>query len=79
MQMRSRQRGLGWFGLLLVLGLIAFFAIVGVKCLPIYLNQMKIASSVKKVASDPSNARAEVSELRNDLQRYWDIEDIAHL
>jgi hypothetical protein len=50
--MRSHQRGLGWFGLLFVLGIVAFTAIVVVKCLPIYLNQMKIASSVSKVASD---------------------------
>lgn len=79
MHMRSRQRGLGWFGLLFVLGVIAFTAIVVVKCLPIYLNQMKIASSVNKVASDPSNGRAELRNLRNDLQRYWDIESINYL
>lgn len=79
MHMRSRQRGLGWFGLLFVLGVIAFTAIVVVKCLPIYLNQMKIASSVSKVASDPENGRAELHQLRRDLQRFWDIEDIKYL
>jgi hypothetical protein len=79
MGMRSRQRGLGWFGLLFVLGVIAFTAIVVVKCLPIYLNQMKIASSVNKVASDPGNGRAEPQQLRSALQRYWDIEDINYL
>lgn len=79
MLMRSRQRGLGWFGLLFVLAVIAFVAIVVVKCLPIYLNQMKISSSISKVAADPENGRAEVGELRKDLQRYWDIEDIKYL
>jgi hypothetical protein len=79
MGMRSRQRGLGWFGLLFVLGVIALTAIVVVKCLPIYLNQMKIASSVNKVASDPGNGRAEPQQLRSALQRYWDIEDINYL
>ena len=77
--MRSRQRGLGWFGLRFVLGVIAFTAIVVVKCLPIYLNQMKVASSVSKVASDPGNGRAEPQQLRSALQRYWDIEDIKYL
>lgn len=79
MRMRSRQRGLGWFGLLFVLGVIALAAIIVVKCLPIYLNQMKIASSVNKVAADPENGRAEPMVLRNALQRYWDIEDIRYL
>ncbi|MDD3764236.1 MAG: DUF4845 domain-containing protein [Nevskiales bacterium] len=79
MGMRSRQLGLGWFGTLFVLGVIAFFAIVGVKSLPVYLNQMKIASSVSKVAGDPGNGRADVVTLRKELQRYWDIEDINYL
>jgi hypothetical protein len=79
MSMRSRQRGLGWFGLLFVLGVIAFAAIVTVKCLPIYLNHMKVASSVNKVASDPENGKGEVGQIRNALQRYWDIEDINYL
>ncbi|TJY63067.1 DUF4845 domain-containing protein [Sinimarinibacterium sp. CAU 1509] len=79
MRMRNRQRGLGWFGLLFVLGIIAFFAIVVVKCLPIYLNQMKIASSINKVAADPENGKAEVVVLRKALGRYWDIESIDYL
>ncbi|MDP9141485.1 MAG: DUF4845 domain-containing protein [Pseudomonadota bacterium] len=79
MKLRSRQQGLGWFGLLLVLGAIAFAAIIVVKCLPIYLNQMKIASSVSKVATDPDNGKAEVAQLRKNLQRFWDIEDINYL
>ncbi len=79
MRMRSRQRGLGWFGLLFVLGVIALTAIIVVKCVPIYLNHMKIASSVSKVASDPENGRAEPQTLRTALQRYWDIESIDYL
>lgn len=76
MGLRSRQKGIGWFGLLFVLGVLGFFTVVGMKVLPLYLNQMKIASSVSKVAGDPSNADAEVGELRKSLQRYWDIESI---
>ncbi len=76
MRLRSRQKGLGWFGLLFVFGVIGLFSIVGAKTLPLYLNQMKIASSIKKVADDPSNAGAEPGALRKSMQRYWDIESI---
>lgn len=79
MRLRSRQKGIGWFGLLFVLGVLGLFAVVGVKCLPIYLNQMKLASTLNKVANDPGNANAEVSQLRSSMQRYWDIEDIIHV
>jgi hypothetical protein len=74
--LRSRQKGMGWFGLLFIFAVLGFFTVVGMKVLPLYLNQMKITSSVNKVAGDPSNANAEVGELRKSLQRYWDIESI---
>lgn len=73
---RSRQKGIGWFGLLFVLATLGIFTVVGVKLLPLYLNQMKIASSINKVAADPAYATAEVGQLRSALQRYWDIESI---
>lgn len=79
MNLRSRQLGLGWFGLLFVLGTIAFVAILVIKVGPMYLNQMKVASSVYKVATDSENGTAEIGQLRKDLQRYWDIEDIKYL
>ncbi|MGH8444252.1 MAG: DUF4845 domain-containing protein [Solimonas sp.] len=79
--MRSlrRQRGLGWFGLLFVLAVIGFCAIVAVKTLPMYLNQMKVTSAISKIAADPDNAQADPMALRMDLQRYWDIDDIEYL
>ena len=74
-----KQQGLGWFGLLLVFGIIGLAAIVVVKCLPLYLNQMKIASAVKGVAEDSEMGAAEATTIRSFLQRRWDIEDITML
>lgn len=73
------QTGLGWFGLLFVLAIIGLAAIIVIKTLPLYLNQMKIATAVSKVAQDVDNAQAEASAIRNDLQRYWDIDDVEQL
>jgi hypothetical protein len=73
------QRGLGWFGLLLVLAVIGFVAIVVVKTLPLYLNQMKVASGVHATATDPENAKADTYVLRRELQKYWDINDVDYL
>lgn len=80
MQLRHRQKGLGWFGLLFVFGTIAFVAIVGAKCLPIYLNQFKLESALNKVATKGTpNADDGGQTLKNDLQRYWDIDDIKRI
>lgn len=77
--MRSRQTGLTMWGWLMVLGLIAFFATVGIKTVPIYLNHGQAVKAIKSVASDPSNANASVAELRRSLQRRWDIDYISRL
>lgn len=76
MRFMHRQRGLGWFGMLWLLAAIALVAIVVVKTLPLYLNQMKIASAVHKAANDPEVGRGDVRTIRNDLQRYWDIDSV---
>ena len=73
---RHRQRGLGWFGLLFVFAGLGFVMLIAFKCIPIYLNQMKISRAVSAVAMD---APASVTEIRSSLQRYWDIEDIDDL
>jgi hypothetical protein len=73
---RYRQRGIGWFGLLLLFGAIGFGALLTFEVLPVYLNQMKIARAVNAVAADSPSS---VTEVRSALQRYWDIESIDEL
>lgn len=79
MRSMHEQRGLGWFGMLFVLAAIAFVAIVVVKTLPIYLNQMKVASAIHKTAADPEVSRGDVRAIRDELQRFWDVDSIDHL
>lgn len=74
MRLRSRQRGLGWFGMLIIGGLVAFFAIVVIKVGPMYLNEMKIASIVEKVSSNPEQSRADGEVLKGYISNYWHLE-----
>jgi hypothetical protein len=71
--------GLGWFGLSYILGTLAFFLIVGIKCAPVYLNQMKIKRDVHRVATDPENAGLDAGGVRRALSRFWDIDSIDYL
>lgn len=71
-----RQQGLGGIGLLLVVGLFGLAVLVVVKCLPLYLNQLKVARVVEGVSSDPELASADALSIREHLQRRWMIEDI---
>lgn len=77
MQLRHRQKGLGWFGLLFIFGVIAFTAIVGLKCFPLYMNQFKLESAMNKVASKGlPNSEDGGKSIRDELENYWDIDDI---
>ena len=80
MRSRQKQRGLGWFGLLFIFAMIGFVALVTMRCLPIYLNQMKVVKAVHQAASDRDLASAQGSaEVISKLQRFWDIDSIDYL
>lgn len=76
MQIPKRQLGIGWFGLIFVLGTIAFVAIVVIKVGPLYLNEFTVAAAVKGVAEDPEMANADVAKLRDRLRARWDVDYI---
>lgn len=74
------QRGAGLWGTLFVFAVIAFIALVVIKMIPVYLNQIKVSTAVKEVAQEPGlGANASVPAVRDSLQRHWDIDDIEYL
>lgn len=75
----KRQRGMGWFGMLLVFGAIAFVAVVAIKVGPLYLNHMTVVRVVKNVADDAEMGGANVQQIRAALQRRWDIDYIEQI
>jgi hypothetical protein len=75
MTLRNKQGGLGMFGFIVVIGLVGFFALVTIKGIPLYLNEMKIKRSVHAVAMDPENADKDNAYITERLQRRWDVED----
>ncbi len=71
----GRQRGIGMFGFIGLMGLIGFFALVTMKVVPLYLNEMKVAKAVHQVSQDPDNADKDNAYIWERLQRRWDVED----
>lgn len=76
---RSAQSGMSVWMLMVTVALIAFAALLVMRCVPVYLNHMKVSGAVEKVAKDPENPAATVRTMRNALERYWSIERIQHL
>jgi hypothetical protein len=75
------QRGIGIFGLAFLLALIAFVAIIVIKCTPLYLNQMTLSRDLAQVAHQVSSSGSEVDpvDVHRAIERQWDIDYITQL
>ena len=73
------QTGASFYMISLGSVIAVFFGIVGMKSVPIYLNQMAVSRAVAGAAADPAMAKAPIQQIRKRLQRQWDIEDISRL
>lgn len=75
MPLPQAQRGMGLIKLIFVFGSLALVAIIGIKCFPIYGNEIKIARAIRNVAHEGGEPAGMIVA----LQRRWDIEDINYL
>ena len=79
----AAQRGMTFWSMLFVFGVIAFFAIITMKVVPIYLNQMKISNSVEETAKqaqvDSATGQVSFHQIQDGLAKRWDIEDVDYL
>jgi hypothetical protein len=79
MQTRRKQNGMtfiSWLVLLIVLG---FFVMVGLKVTPVYLEHYAIKKSLESLKEEPLIARKRVTEIRKMLLRRLDMNSIRHI
>ena len=72
---RSAQRGISFFGLLIVGVILALLAIVGAKVVPTATEYMGIMKAVKKAAAES----ATVQEVRNSFDRTASVDYITSI
>lgn len=75
----KQQRGLTLISWMVVIGVVVFFAMVGLKSLPVYLNHYKIVSIMKNVASQPGAAEQSPADIRKSFERRFDIDMVKHV
>lgn len=74
----NRQGGMTAIGWLIVLGLIAFFALLTLKITPLYLEYFRVVQSVEKVANDPPS-ELNKGDLLGDLHKQLYINEVRSL
>lgn len=70
------QRGMTAIGWLLVLGLIAFFTLITLRLVPIYLEYSKVVSVLESLTNEPAIGLKSRREIISVVGKRFDINDI---
>jgi hypothetical protein len=69
----KRQQGLTFISLVLILGLIAFFVLLGLKIGPIYLDHSKVANALAEIEKTTNIEELTEAEIRDSLNKRFNI------
>lgn len=76
MQTRTTQKGITFWGLLVVFALIVFFTILTLKLLPPYIEYGKVKTALENVAHQPEAGGMERADIKAAIDRRFTIEDV---
>jgi hypothetical protein len=74
--MRHDERGMTLISWIFVLAVAFLFGLAGLRLVPVYLEYLKITSSLNSVQKEFSGQTATVNDLRTALSKRFDIEDV---
>ncbi len=75
----GRQRGMSGWGVLMLLIIIGFGSVIGLKLVPIYLESFKIDKAIEGVVSDPSVSQQSKREIIESMVRRLDIDSVERI
>ena len=67
------QRGMTVIGMLLLLIVIAFVALIAMKVVPMYIQYFSIKSTIESVRKEPQLAQMTPQDIQNAIQKRFDI------
>ncbi len=68
-----RQRGMSVIGLLLLLVVIGFVALIAMKVIPMYVQYFSIKSTIESVRKEPQLAQMTPQDIQAAIQKRFDI------
>jgi len=69
----QRQRGMTAIGMLLLLIVIAFVALIAMKVVPMYMQYFTVKSTIESVRKEPQIAQMSPTDIQNAIQKRFDI------
>ncbi len=69
----ERQRGLTVIGMLLLIVVLGFMALVAMKVIPMYIQYFTIKSTIESIRKEPQMAQMGLAEIQIAIQKRFDI------
>lgn len=76
MKSADRQRGMTAIGWLMVLGLIAFFSLIGLRLVPVYLEYFSVVTALESLKKNSDASGDAPRQVVDALMRRLDISDV---
>ena len=76
MSFRKHQRGISFLGLIALVGILGFAAVIGLKLIPIYMDSWKIDGVMEAVISDPDINEQTRKEVIESMLKRLDIDAV---
>jgi hypothetical protein len=76
MSFRKRQRGISFLGLVVLVGILGFASVIGLKLIPIYMDSWKIDGVMRAVIEDPDINRQTRNEVVQSMLKRLDIDAV---
>lgn len=74
-----KQQGAGKLGLLFILAVLGGAVWLGLKVVPLYVNNAKVANALENIKSQPEAAKKNNAELQSDLLKRLGVESIERI
>ncbi len=75
----GRQRGITLWGILGLMGLLAFFALITLRLAPIYLEHLSVTGSLEALGEEAFVTRKSKGEIIGKLKRHFQINDVRNV
>lgn len=79
MNLKSRQRGVTMWGMLMISLMVVFFALLLFKLIPPYLQDLKVNAALDSIEQEASGSGMSKPEIIVALRKRFDIDDIDHV
>lgn len=69
----GKQRGITVIGMLLLIIVVAFVALIAMKVVPMYIQMFTVKSTIESIRKEPQLAQMSTTDIHNAIQKRFDI------